>query len=174
MDYEKRYNDALERARKLCDVADTFTSYDINTIFPELQDSEGERIRKWLIVYFQQYRIDGMEVVYADSLKVDDILAWLERQKPVDEEELKKGALKYVARQFMSWLDAKIPNDKMCLSNMECKAIEDAFLKDDWARISHYMRKKLDKQDKVLDPDKVIEWLKTKVYDDFSIRNGND
>ena len=44
-------------------------------------NDEDEKIRKWLIGYFQQYRIDGMEVVYANSLKVDNILAWLEKQR---------------------------------------------------------------------------------------------
>lgn len=52
----------------------------LENIFPELKN-EDEIIRKWLIWYFRQYRIDGMEVVYANSLKVDDILAWIEKQR---------------------------------------------------------------------------------------------
>ena len=128
----------------------------IENIFPELNESEDEQSKKWILEYLH----DGLRKTYEQFKgQFKTAIAWLERQKPVDKEELKDGALKYVARQFMKWLDAKIPNDKMCLSNMECKDIEDAFLKDDWARISHYMRKKLDKQGKTLDPDKVIEWL---------------
>lgn len=150
---DKRYDDALERAKKLYRQGTITES--LCFVFPELKESEDERIRKAIIEYFN---LQDDNTTYSFIPK-KDILAWLERQKPVDEEELKKGALKYVARQFMKWLDAKIPNDKMCLSNMECKDIEDAFLKDDWARISHYMRKKLEKQNKTLDPDKVIAWL---------------
>lgn len=81
MDYKEKYEQALEKAKELMN-----KGYDVlmPEIFPELKESEDERIRKWLIGYFQQYRIDGMEVVYADSLKVDDILAWLEKQSEKD------------------------------------------------------------------------------------------
>ena len=47
---------------------------------PEFKESDDEKIREWLIGYFRQYKIDGMEVVYANSLKVDDILSWLRKQ----------------------------------------------------------------------------------------------
>ena len=47
---------------------------------PKFAETEDERIRKWLIGYFQQYKIDGMEVVYTSGFKADDIIAWLEKQ----------------------------------------------------------------------------------------------
>ena len=47
--------------------------------FPEIKKSEDERIRNWLIGYFHQYKDDGMEK-YANGLKVESILTWLEKQ----------------------------------------------------------------------------------------------
>ena len=88
----KRYDEALEKARQLCAYPTTkpFIS-DLQDLFPELKESEDERIRKWLIGYFRQYKEDGMER-YANGLKVESILAWLEKQgeqKSVDEVEPK-------------------------------------------------------------------------------------
>ena len=76
--YEQKYNDALERARKLCDVADTFTSYDINTIFPELQESYGEMIRKELIEHIKANK--ETDYVLFKKFSPDDVIAWLEKQ----------------------------------------------------------------------------------------------
>ena len=47
---------------------------------PELKESEDEKIRKWLIGYFNQYIIDGMPQVFGNGLNVKDVLAWLEKQ----------------------------------------------------------------------------------------------
>lgn len=37
-------------------------------------------IKQWLIEYFRQYKKDGMEK-YANGLKVDNIIAWIQKQK---------------------------------------------------------------------------------------------
>ena len=79
--------DKLEEAKRLYQNANAGQRYILESLFPELRETEDEKIRKWLIGYFQQYRIDGMEVVYANSLKVDDILAWLEKQKGTKDKE---------------------------------------------------------------------------------------
>lgn len=74
----KAYDEAIERAKKcLNETRDNcFVRPDI--IFPELKESEGERIRKQLLNWFKSchwYAInDG-------RLKRDDIIAWLEKQK---------------------------------------------------------------------------------------------
>lgn len=39
-----------------------------------------EKIRKWLVGYFNQYTIDGMPVVFGNDLNVKDVIAWLEKQ----------------------------------------------------------------------------------------------
>jgi hypothetical protein len=46
----------------------------------ETVDTDDEKIRNWLVGYFHQYKKDGMES-YANGLKVDSIIAWLEKQE---------------------------------------------------------------------------------------------
>ena len=83
--YEKKYKEALERTRKLKEnpqsvfneyspkEGDTICDY----IFPELKESEDEKIRKELIDFFQDWhKIKPSRL----SVNVSDILAWLEKQ----------------------------------------------------------------------------------------------
>ena len=89
MDYEKKYKDALSRAKELCDVADMFTItiHDIITIFPELQESEDERIRKEIIDFL------GLpHPQFVGKRDHEKWIAWLEKQgeqKSVDKAEPK-------------------------------------------------------------------------------------
>ena len=75
----KAYDMALERARQLCDYPTTkpFIS-DLQDLFPELKESEDERIRKALIKYFTL----SDEHAYDEACGVSyrDIVAWLEKQ----------------------------------------------------------------------------------------------
>lgn len=82
MDYEKKYNEALKRGKAAIDVAadrDLVKSVAI-TIFPELAESEDERIRKFLVEYFTSYKI-GNVATKLNGYRIDDILAFLEKQK---------------------------------------------------------------------------------------------
>lgn len=75
MDYENKYKMAIERAKlaiKECGDNNGRISM-IESIFPELKESEDERIRKAL-VRFHKSTID------IDGIKGADILAWLEKQ----------------------------------------------------------------------------------------------
>ena len=81
MDYEKEYKDAMERAKKwglthkLC----------VEDIFPELAESDDERIREEMVRYFTEMKKGG-----SAALPYDDCIAYLERQKkqkPADEAE---------------------------------------------------------------------------------------
>lgn len=71
MDYEKKYNEALERAKKFynseeCRVG--MTPVDLETIFPELKESEDEKIRKEILDYIDK------------STGCERWVAWLEKQ----------------------------------------------------------------------------------------------
>lgn len=76
MDYEKAYKNALAHAREIhrneCE-----KRRDMEWLFPELKESEDERIRKGLINYFNHHK-NGINIFY--GIKGDDILAWLEKQ----------------------------------------------------------------------------------------------
>ena len=73
MDYEKAYKEALERAREFQKSKDGLCVLTAESIFPELKESEDEKIRKAL-VGFHKSTID------VDGIKGEEIVAWLEKQ----------------------------------------------------------------------------------------------
>lgn len=89
MNYEKKYKEALERAkeiiqdykkRNLVDIL-FYAKEDLEGIFPELKESEDEKIRKVLIDYFNRYKEQeecGIKTFF--GIPTDNILAWLEKQ----------------------------------------------------------------------------------------------
>lgn len=83
MDYEKKYNNALDRAKlAIEDCGDNQGRKNmIYGIFPELVESEDERIRKHLITHFQK-KTKGEW----NGMPVKNILAYLEKQKDVETE----------------------------------------------------------------------------------------
>lgn len=77
MGYEKAYKEALERAKSFQEkYGGDYAGY----IFPELRESEDEKIRKFLIDYFTSYKI-GNVATKLNGYRIDDILAYLEKQK---------------------------------------------------------------------------------------------
>lgn len=79
MDYKQRYNDALDRAKKLKESSDSTAVIDgCEQIFPELKESEDERIRKLIIRHFKEIA-DRNEQSWK-NLDIPYIIAWLEKQ----------------------------------------------------------------------------------------------
>ena len=73
MNYEEKYNEALERAKSFQEkYGGDYAGY----IFPELAESEDERIRKHLIKHFSNKSKEEW-----NGMPIKDILAWLEKQK---------------------------------------------------------------------------------------------
>ena len=81
MDYEKKYKDALERASKLR-VQNTFdtVSQMMEYVFPELKESEDERIRKSLIDFFDSANQVGENPMYEYGIQTDKIIKYIEKQ----------------------------------------------------------------------------------------------
>ena len=80
----KAYDEALELARKIhsgegVDAAAGWST--LETIFPQLRESEDERIRKWLVDYFSS--IKATVWIHRD-ITCEQILDWLEKQKPAE------------------------------------------------------------------------------------------
>ena len=75
MDYEKKYKDLLDKAKKLHDENWDECKVCLESLFPELAESEDERIRKKLIKYFQD-----LKGGWFGNISHDDILVWLEKQ----------------------------------------------------------------------------------------------
>ena len=85
MDYEKKYKEALERARQIQNTPYT-AHWDVmkevvEDIFPELKESEDEKIRKELIQFFSDKDEEDYEGLHPRA----QIVAWLENQGQVKE-----------------------------------------------------------------------------------------
>lgn len=76
--YEEKYKKALERALKLR-VQNPFdtVSQMMEHIFPELKESEDERIRKSLITFFQRFPYGSLE---SAGTNPKEAITWLEKQ----------------------------------------------------------------------------------------------
>ena len=99
MDYEKKYKEALERARekrdeyKRLDGEESFVPSDIEYIFPELKESEDEKMRAMAIKAV--YAPEAQSCIRSCGIDPDYVIAWLEKQgqtftkKDVDDAYLK-------------------------------------------------------------------------------------
>ena len=79
MNYEERYKKALDRAKVWKNKSGMPKDKQgiLDDIFPELAESEDERIRKALITFFQRFPIDSIENAGTNA---NEAIAWLEKQ----------------------------------------------------------------------------------------------
>lgn len=77
MNYEEKYNKALKRARYYHSKDYMLINSAIENIFPELKESEDERIRKDIISYL---RNEKNVKRYISDIEIDKWIAWLEKQ----------------------------------------------------------------------------------------------
>lgn len=87
MDYVKKYNEALELAKEKKEIASRngadITVKFLEEIFPELAESEDERMLRTIIRGFENWKGNGNMTF--NNTNVDDILAYLEKQKEQEE-----------------------------------------------------------------------------------------
>lgn len=92
MDYKEKYEQALEFAQRFYNTSIAITKKELEDIFPELEESEGERIRKALLEHFITF---NQEDNYLDGIPFSHVVAWLEAQGEQKQELLtKEKALK--------------------------------------------------------------------------------
>ncbi|MBQ7911856.1 MAG: hypothetical protein IJ363_13865 [Clostridia bacterium] len=95
MNYEQKYNEALERAQKATRAGSDVAMDIVQYIFPELRESEDERMLRTIIRGFENWKSNGN--LLFNLTDVDDILAYLERQKEPkwgeEEERILKGII---------------------------------------------------------------------------------
>ena len=122
MDYEKKYKEALEKARVWKEKSGMPKNKQgiLDDIFPELKESEDEKIRKALI-RFHKSTID------IDGIKGDEIVAWLEKQGDKDKliKELGEYKVKYTQEVLEKHLNSMNNKD-----NERLRKTTIAFLKD--------------------------------------------
>ena len=110
----KCYDEAIKRAGNLhkdaVEMGNNMTSKTCEIIFPELKESEDERIRKELIEHIKANK--DADYVLFKKFSPDDVIAWLEKQgKRLD------------ADKVIEWLDMRLPSG-------EEKYVIDRFKKD--------------------------------------------
>ena len=81
MNYEEKYKEALERAKRLHSEPTGETERIVcEQIFPELAESEDERIRKWCISHFKAaVLVTKNNAEYQEYLN-NKVIPWLEKQ----------------------------------------------------------------------------------------------
>ena len=75
----RAYDEAIERAKKMS-MNGYLDTIDVEYIFPELNECDGERIRKTLLDHFKQNRDEGDYDERWNGLSYDSIITWLEKQ----------------------------------------------------------------------------------------------
>ena len=98
MDYEKKYKEALERAKNLykdaIDMGENIRAKQCEIIFPELKESEDEKIKKEIIQTLKKFAKcveDGHDAPEAKDFLVKDTekkIAWLEKQGKQEEPQV--------------------------------------------------------------------------------------
>ena len=86
MDYEKKYNEALNWMRELYPGLHGATKEDAEHYFPELIKNEDERMRKSIIDVIQRVGFISSEYKY-------EAIAWLEKQRECGEANFREGYL---------------------------------------------------------------------------------
>jgi len=112
MDYEKKYKEALERAKFLKKYLSPEFIRFVDELFPELQESEDEKIRKILINLVES----NGTACYINKIHKDKIFAWLEKQgeqKPIFDFKAKDW--------YVSKVDGKIHNIYHSVDKVEPK-----------------------------------------------------
>ena len=112
MNYEQKHKEDLEAAKGWLEIAkkdnNTMATQILEKFFPELKESEEERIRKALIRFFSK----GAEYDSStNGIKDRNIIAWLEKQKK--ENFIDKNLVKEEAHQI-AWETSKHYDPNAC------------------------------------------------------------
>lgn len=145
--------DKVEAIRILKDFHDKSALFSVrtalDTIIPELKESEDERIRKEIINYFAK----GKEYLSLCSIGKDDILAWLEKQGELVN-SLSKGLDN--AHERIDELIQK--NNKLCIK-LEQKP---AWSEEDESYLNTTIAYLKDAKEFKKTAENCIDWLQTK------------
>jgi len=146
----RTYDKLLVKAKQIYNKEnDVLIMHTLEDLFPEIKESENEKVKKGLIDYFSNFHLQTFA-----GLDPKKILAWLEKQctpaKLSEEEQNRfaKGVLRSCAMSFIDYLDAHKYEGKMCVSNGECEDIENAFCNAMWDRLHRYYCKYTEEQNK--------------------------
>lgn len=80
MNYEEKYKEAIESIKRIYNQADSYGKELMEKEFPELRESEDEKIRKALIDYFDDANKVDENPLQSYGIHTDKAIAWLEKQ----------------------------------------------------------------------------------------------
>ena len=84
----KAYDIIIQRVSELYEAGTTLTREQMEYLFPELVESEDEKMRKFLLNYFK-FRLSHSDIFINNTMwegeKVSDIINYLEKQKDISE-----------------------------------------------------------------------------------------
>jgi len=113
--YEEKYKAALGWMQSLYGGLHGATKEEAEKYFPELKESEGERIRKKLISFVENWKnfrpnspFDDYAVYTSDRDECDRILAWLEKQDKETESKTLDAAkvIEWIeCEEFQGWAE---------------------------------------------------------------------
>lgn len=106
MDYEKKYKETFEKAREIYN--DSFFNEGVSgynlmeRLFPELRESEDEKIKKALINYFDNANKSDENPLMQYGIQTDKVITWLKKQgeKPQGKSALEAVNEEKVANQI--------------------------------------------------------------------------
>ena len=163
MDYEKAYKESFEAAKGLHDAGNALTKKQMEIVFPQLAESEDERIRKRLIEYFEGFRMGNVEVRW-EGLIVQEVLAWLEKQKeqkPAEwSEDIIRKAIKEVGltQHQIDWFKTNVFPPKQEWSEEDEDMLNSCISSIEEAKENRYAYKETDGDTSY---DHEIAWLKS-------------
>ena len=112
----KAYDGAIERSKKI------YGNSIAEEIFPELKESEDDRIKKDLIQWIEEFP----DIIWRGHYK-KDVIAWLEKQRDKDKliQELGEYKVKYTQEVLEKYINSMSNKD-----NERLRKTAIAFLKD--------------------------------------------
>ena len=112
--YEQKYKEALSWAHSAIKAgADGMLKEDLERVFPELCESQDEKIRKGLIKGLSAMRdIHKHQTFSDDAINIDDAIAWLEKQgeKPIEQDTEIRDLWEYI-KEFKDKF-GRLPKDE--------------------------------------------------------------
>lgn len=112
MDYEKRYKEALGRIQTYVKEG-RFSKEFAGLVFPELAESEDEKIRKEIVTALEVNVASNSSTMFPGShYTVEEAIAWLEKQgeqKPTEWSEEDEKKKEFLIGLVNEWCD-KAPN----------------------------------------------------------------
>ena len=122
MDYEKKYKEALERAKEIieCSKSDTKEVRMVLSFFPELRENKNEKVKKSLIRLVKSFY--DVNFPTPEGFTKEQLLSWLEKQgdqKPAawskEDEKMIEAALQlaheYGRHGLWCWLKSLRPHN---------------------------------------------------------------